>query len=82
MKAEFAGGKLNGMLFEDVYDVMACLPLKGFTKDLSYLRKQGIRVHRKELDLQPIFEGYLGPMWNGDKLRYEAAELHKPLFKQ
>lgn len=28
---------------------------------------------RKELQDEPIFEGFVGPMWDGDAIRYEDA---------
>lgn len=48
----------------------------GTTDDLSELRKQGRCVHRAELDNQPTFEGFLGPMWDGGMLRYETQEVY------
>ena len=48
----------------------------GYTEDLTNLRKRGVLCHRAELDNQPIFEGYLSPMWDGDKLRYENQEAY------
>lgn len=31
---------------------------------------------REELRGQPIINGYLGPMWDGDKIRYETQEVY------
>lgn len=31
---------------------------------------------RKELQGWPYFSGLLGPMWNGDHVRYETEEVH------
>lgn len=75
MKARFFGGILNGAEFKDVNDVhiISCI---GYTKDLSEIRKQGGFVCREELDNQPIFKGYLEPMWDGDGLRYETQEIY------
>ena len=34
---------------------------------------------RKELDGAPIFVGLLGPMWDGDAVRYETQEVYNIL---
>ena len=51
------------------------------TDDMEEYRKNGEIVHRKELDNQPIVEGYLSPMFNGISygiihLRYETQEVY------
>ena len=60
----------------------------GHSKDLSEIRKAGGHVRRPELDNQPTFKGYLGPMWNGTMiidgeecaiLRYETREVYDRL---
>lgn len=76
MKTMFVGGKLNGMKFKDVKEVLNILECVGYTEDLTEVRKMGDLVHREELDNQPIFKGYLGPMWDGDGLRYETQEVY------
>jgi hypothetical protein len=35
--------------------------------------------HRAELHHQPCFAGLLGPMWNGNGLRYECPEAYRAL---
>ena len=35
--------------------------------------------HRKELQGQPKFSGVLGPMWDGDAIRYEDSESYRAL---
>ena len=81
MKASVYGGVLEGQ-YEDVNDLVAKAESMGFkfrlTEDLTELRNQGCCVHRAELDNQPQFIGcsYLGPMWDGDGLRYETAEIY------
>lgn len=59
------------------------LPIKEpeLTDDLSEVRANGGFVHRKELDNQLQFKGYLGPMWNGihddgPHIRYETQEVY------
>ena len=80
MLCEFVGGKLNGKT----------IPLKEVwmfywngkcTADLSEERARGAWVHRAELDNQPEVDGYLGPMWDGDHLRYETPEVYDMLSR-
>lgn len=42
-------------------------------------RNAGAFVPRAELDNQPTLPGYLGPMWDGDGLRYETQEIYNQL---
>ena len=65
--------------FENFEDIP--FEIKGYTEDLSELRAQGRCVHRKELDNQPIFDGFLGPMWDGGILRYETPEIYDMLSR-
>jgi hypothetical protein len=77
MKAIFVGGKYNGqtMNIEDVEKIS-----NGHrSMDWSKERAMGACVSRKELDNQPLVDGYLGPMWDGDKLRYETQEVYDML---
>ena len=36
-------------------------------------------LYRAELDNQPMLEGFVGPMWDGGKLRYETPEIYNRL---
>lgn len=76
-KAAFAGGILNGVVFKDVVYAMDYLEVVGFMDDLSKERVLGGCVHRKELDNQPIFKGYLAPAWNDNGLLYESQEVYE-----
>lgn len=51
----------------------------GVVENYEELRKQGACVHRAELDDQPVYTGWLGPMWDGGKLRYETQEVYDML---
>ena len=56
------------------------------TDDLDDIRARGGFVHRKELDNQFQFKGYVGPMWNGTKdgkgvIRYETPEVNDMLSR-
>lgn len=49
------------------------------TADMTEYRKAGGCVHRAELDNQPELNGLCGPMWDGDKLRYETWEVYRSM---
>lgn len=67
---EFCGGRLNGMRLDSEQAFKLCNGR--INKDYSKERVQGILCHRKELDNQPLFDGYLPPMWNGMEYLYEG----------
>ena len=75
MEAIFVGGKLNGkrMTVEEIKEKYWNGKL---TEDLSALRARGRLVHRAELDNQPKVDEYVGPMWDGDCLRYESHSVY------
>ena len=70
--------KFVSMKGVEVYDKVKDVPyeLNGFTEDLSDKREKGYIVHREELDNQPRFIGFLGPMWDGGMLRYETQQVY------
>lgn len=78
---EFYGGKLSGkVLSAEQINKISKLKTQNFEKE----RAQGILVHRKELDDQPIIENYLGPMFDRIDygkvyLRYETQEIYDML---
>ena len=37
--------------------------------------------HRQELQEQPIFDGLAGPLWDGDRVRYETWDVFERLSK-
>ena len=45
------------------------------------IRDNGTMVQRIELHNQPKFAGLCGPMWDGDKVRYETWEVYDALSK-
>ena len=84
---KFVGGKWDGQVLPRnmVYDLR-----NGLSEDLTEWRNHGAVVHRAELDNQPEFDGYLGPMWdgtikiNGEEygvLRYETQEVYDLLSR-
>lgn len=79
MKAIFVGGRFHGVICE--IEEMQKFSDGRFSHDFSTERKQGLCVPRAELDNQPLFDGYLGPIWDGDKLRYETQEVYDMLSR-
>ena len=80
---ELVGGEYAGTYTREEAEK---LPIKEpeLTADLDDVRADGGFVHRKELDNQLQFKGYLGPMWNGTKdgkavIRYETQEVYDML---
>ena len=80
----FVGGERHGYMDY----ATACKICDGRSEDLTEIRNRGGCVHRPELDNQPEFDGYLGPMWDGstflngikyDVLRYETQEVYDML---
>jgi len=78
MNAHFVGGNLNGTRIP-VEEVKAKYWNGELTPDLSEARARGRLVWRKELDNQPRVDGYVGPMWDGDELRYESHAVYAML---
>lgn len=81
MKATFVGGRYNGLVM-DTEDILNSVIWNGeLTEDLSEVRARGGWVHRAELDNQPMVDGYLSPMWDGDGIRYETQEVYDMLSR-
>ena len=80
MLAVFVGGYLNGQVMT-VEEVERKYGNGKLTPDYSIERAAGGVVPRKELDCQPKVDGYAGPMWDGDKLRYETWEVYDMLSR-
>lgn len=75
MMAKVCGGALEGTYNVDDLWKFA----DGKSMDFTEYRNAGACVPRAELDNQPTLPGYLGPMWDGDGLRYETQELYNAL---
>ena len=65
------------MEFGSVDDLKHHFTIKGYTKDLSADRARGALVRRAELDNQPILDGFAGPMWDSNCLRYEDWQTYE-----
>lgn len=77
MNVIFVGGRFNGV--ECDIEEMKQHSNGRLSKDWSLERSLGRCVPRAELDNQPQFDGYLGPMWDGCCLRYETPEVYNML---
>ena len=44
--------------------------------DYSAARQRGALVPRAELDNKPVFDGYLGPMWDGIRYQINGKVYH------
>ena len=73
MKATFVGGRFDGQTMDvsKVWDFAVAA-----TEDYSAVRTPRHIIQSPELDNQPIVNGYCGPMWNGDGLRYESRSVY------
>ena len=75
MEARFVGGRLNGLV-TTTEEIFLTHWNGKFTPNNAEKRARGILCARAELDNQPKVNGYVGPMWNGDHLRYESTEAY------
>lgn len=78
---EFIGGKYNGQTMTRI-EVESIS--NGKTEDLTHIRQQGGTCHRKELDNQPLVNGYLSPMFSHIDygliyLRYETQDVYNTM---
>lgn len=80
MKAIFVGGRLHGKEM-DIEVVKEFFCNGKYTEDLDYIRKNGGFCRCKLLDNQPMVDGYLSPMLDGGKIRYETYEVYDMLSR-
>lgn len=74
----FVGGELNGKMWH--YAALEARNLiAGYNADKSAVRALGRLCQREELDNQPLVNGYLGPMYDGE--RYEVGGKLKYSFE-
>jgi len=76
---------LNGTYTsDDVVRFVASMEALGYKwtgLDANTIRDNGTMVQRIELHNQPKFAGLCGPMWDGDKVRYETWPVYDALSK-
>jgi hypothetical protein len=82
---ELVGGDYAGTYTREEAEKLPILEPE-LSPDDSEIRNNGGFTHRKELDNQLQFKGYLGPMWNGTKdgkgvIRYETQEVYDRLSR-
>lgn len=77
MKAIFIHENLEDPVEMTIEEAKKVFKQNGTSVDYSRERKNGVIVPREELDNQPTFEGFVGPMWDGDKLRYESYKTYE-----
>ena len=75
---QFVGGEYNGksMNRTEIESIS-----HSTTEDLTHIRQQGGTCHRKELDNQPLVNGYLSPMFSHIDygliyLKYETQDIY------
>lgn len=79
MKAIFVGGKYDGKMF-DIADLEKLAEFTGkYSQSYELEEAHDIPCPRPELWNRPKISGYVGPMWDGDKLRYETQEVYNAL---
>jgi hypothetical protein len=61
--------------FADAEHAITGIEVRGY----AFKRLNQDSRHRVELQCQPVFEGLVGPMWDGDAIRYEDARACRAL---
>lgn len=72
--AIFVGGKYNGLVVD--HDKLMEMGNGQFTLRWSQLKVHNPLLVNLDLEDQPMVDGYLAPMWDGGKLRYETQEVY------
>jgi hypothetical protein len=75
------------MTYQIVFEIEGQLIADKTPDVIAYMSARGVKLtgyntnprQRIELQNQPKFEGYCGPMWNGDSIRYESIEAYRRL---
>lgn len=79
MQAIFVGGELNGLKCEADELELLTQWTGGYSNSYEFETAHNFPCPRPELWNRPKINGYLGPMWDGDKLRYETQEVYNAL---
>lgn len=72
MKARIVQMVESQFVTTDTHDITAWAAGAG----VKILALNARKSQRAELQGQPILDGFCGPMWDGDGLRYEDAETY------
>lgn len=81
MKAIFVNEHFNQPLILPIEEAEKLFEVNGYLEDHTDLRERGICTHCKELDNQPRFKGWVGPMFDGGMLRYETQDVYDMLSR-
>lgn len=76
--AFFVGGRFHGL-----YMTHKELVSKGngkFTPRWSAMKYHNPLLVNLDMEDQPMVDGYLSPMWDGGRLRYETQEVYDRMF--
>lgn len=76
--AVFVGGKYNGMVVD--HDTLMKMGNGQFTLRWSALKEHNPLLINLDLEDQPMVDGYLSPMQDGGRLRYETQEVYDLMF--
>lgn len=77
LDAVFVGGALNGQHIPHIQ--LMHMENKGYTPRWSAMKVHNPNLINLDLEDQPIIEGYLSPMLDGECLRYESQEAYDTL---
>lgn len=75
--AKFIGGKYNGWVVN--HEVLKAMGNGKFSTRWSQVNPDSQFINLK-LEDQPLVDGYLSPMLDGDLLRYETQEVYDMMF--
>lgn len=78
LEAVFVGGKLHGQVFD--HDALMQMGNGQFTPRWSSLKTHNPLTVNLDLEDQPMIDGYLSPMCDGGRLRYETQEVYDMMF--
>ena len=74
MKYKLVGNEVS--IFNDE-NVISAMEVRGY----AYLGSNPGIGQRQELHGAPRFKGLVGPMWDGDMIRYETPEMYEILSR-
>ena len=78
LEAFFVGGNLNGQVLS--HDALMRIGNGKFTPRWSILQTHNPLTVNLALEDQPMVDGYLSPMADGGRLRYETQEVYDMMF--
>lgn len=76
--AYFVGGKYNGLMVD--HKTLMEMGNGQFTLRWSQCKEHNPLLLNLDLEDQPMVDGYLSPMQDGDRLRYETQEVYDLMF--